>query len=307
MKLRKAVGSVGLVLLAGAVVAACSSSSHSSSQASSQASSTPKASAALSALEGAPSATLGAKSADVTIDLSVSGGVQAALSGGFDFSSGQGSLTMHVSGLPAADASLVPSELPMVFANGSLYLKAVGPISLADGSKPWAQLTPQALQGIFGLIEPKVNLGSFSTIASGNPADLLKILDTPDMKVTDEGSSSVDGTTATKYEAVIDAAKAASGATGQVADLYRALGTSSTPLYVWLDSSGRLIQLETTIHPAGAPTIDLSVGLSNFGTTVSVPTIPPSEVGPLNIPAPSSTSGAATSGTSSSGTSASAG
>jgi hypothetical protein len=284
MRIRNIGAAIGLSAAAGLMAAACSSSSPSSHA--SVASSGGQSAQAVAAVDTSASKTLAAGSADVAIDLSVSGGVTAALSGGFDFANGDGSLDLHLSGLPAAEASLVPSPLPLVFTNGSLYLKAVGPIALADGNKPWAELTPQALQGVLGLVEPKVDFGTFSKIAAGNPADLLKILATPDMTVTSKGSTTVNGAQATEYQVTLNASKAAKAATGPVAQIYRALGSSSAPLDVWIDGQGRLVMLQTKIVPTGAPAVALQVTISNFGTQVTIPPIAPSEVGQLAIPVP---------------------
>ncbi len=288
MTIRKALGALAVMAALGLVASACSSTKSAVVPAK-----VPAPSPAVTAVNQAAPKTLAAGSADVTIDLSVSGGVTAALAGGFDFANGTGSLTMHLSGLPPADASLVPSSLPMVFTNGSLYLKAVGAIALADQKKPWAELTPQSLQSVFGIIEPHVNLGTFSTIASGNPADLLKVLDTPDMTAIDQGTQSVNGVEATAYQVTIDAAKAATDSTGPVQALFRALGASSSPLDVWVDTLGRLVQLQTTISPSGASPVHLSVDLTNFGTAVTVPPIPADEVGQLSLPSASTSTSTA--------------
>jgi hypothetical protein len=202
------------------------------------------------------------------------------VAGPFNFSSKYGTVKLNMTGVgQISPASLLKGPVTTLFVGGDIYVEPTPGSTIAQlaGGKKYIQLTPAVIAGLLSISPTEV-----SQIVS-NPAGLLDILTTPDMAVTDMGSSTVGGAS-TEYKVVVDIAKAAS-APGPYQSLFQALESSSTTssdtLHVYLNSTGEIVHLSTTITipakvgAAATPPITLGVAFASFGVTVPPVTAPP--------------------------------
>jgi hypothetical protein len=294
-----------LGVLAGvAAVAGCSSSSSSSSQ---RAPSSPSFGAqAASTVRAAGPATLAAGSAELTIHLTATnpppaGGkagtgsqssnvaLEGTISGPYDFSSGDGQLTIELSGTVA---QLLGGPLQVTFANGTAYFVPRGTLAnvvqLAPG-KTYASITLQQLAQV-------LNFGPLGSALAGNVGQLFELFDTPVLRAAKLGTSSVDGVPATEYLVDVDVAQAAA-AGGPAASIYSAIQHAASGLktlqeHVWVDSAGRIRQIQVTLTGLQASlawqqgaSLALTVSFGQLGVPVQVSVPPPNEVQPItNLP-----------------------
>jgi hypothetical protein len=292
MQFNKVILGAGVLAMA-AGLSACSSSKTSTTTTSSPHAVTTTTLTPLQKVEHSPAATLSKGSADVS--MSVAGkdvkakvaGISVSfttlnltVAGPFSFASKYGTVKLNMTGAGTiSPASLLKGPVTTLFVGGDIYIEpTTGSLiaTLASGKK-YIQLTPTVLGGLLSISPTEV-----SQIVS-NPAGLLDILTTPDMTVTDMGSSTVGGGS-TEYKVVVDLAQAAA-APGPYQPLFKALDSSGTAsqdtLYVYLNSTGEIVHLSTTITipaKAGAspiPPISLGVAFSNFGVSVPPVTAPP--------------------------------
>ncbi len=278
-------------LLIGLTGASCSGNSgNSSAQTTTPAASTPGSAAARAVVNAASARTISLKTASLQVTLALAGGPDATVSGPFDLANGVGQLTLEVSGAPTTGA--IPNPSTLLYDGGSPYLKATGSILTSfDGNKPWAQLTTASLQQIFCLLQPSSQQSTLAQVASGNPGDLLHVLDTPAMSVTPGRTTMDNGVHVTEYTATIDPAAAEKTASGPARQLFAAMvaGGSWSPFVVGIGPDEALSSLTTTFTSAGKA-VQVGIHLSHFGTPVSVTAPSPAEIGPLNVPGGCATS-----------------
>ncbi len=163
------------------------------------------------------------------------------------------------------------SALPVLVVGTKMYLQLHG---------AWYDLTVNsvaAAQGISGSVE------------SGNPAEAIGLLSQEGAAVSRLGRRKLDGTTMTKYKAVIDFDKRFKPPRGvsfsprYVATFKKLTGTAKLPVDVWVDAAGIVRQERLTIPLSksglksmgleGAPSgleLTMTVGLSDFGVAVTV-------------------------------------
>ncbi|MHB8262591.1 MAG: hypothetical protein ACYDGY_02425 [Acidimicrobiales bacterium] len=283
----KAAGAGTGALMLAAGLAACSSSPKQSTELTTTKAVTTTTLTPLQKVEQSPATTLGKGSAEVA--MSVSGKniktslasfatLDLAVAGPFSFSTKEGTLKLDLKGSGTIDpATVLGGPTTTLFAGGNLYVEpnAGSLVATLAAGKKYIQLNPAGLSTLLGIPATEV-----SAVVS-DPAGLLNILSTPDMAITDMGSSTVGGGS-TEYKAVVNLTSAASQP-GTYQPLFKALsstgGSSSDTIYVYLDSSGEIVHLNTsvTIPAKGATpatTIALGVALSKFGVPVPPVTAP---------------------------------
>ncbi|HUY86292.1 MAG TPA: hypothetical protein VMU77_04205 [Acidimicrobiales bacterium] len=287
MKINRPISAIIAGVILSSMAAACSSNpSHASGTASTTATgSNPVGSLADRAIVNATSAkTIANRTANLNVTLAVSNGPHATVTGPFNLATGQGQLNLSILGSSVVGG--LPNPATLLYAGGNLYLQASGIITSFDGNKPWAQITPTAVQQIFCLTMPGSSTSSLAKLAAGNPASLLHVLDTPDMTVT--ASSNYPGglvSGVSYYTVNINAKAASKTATGEAKQFFDDLASTSTsaPITVGINSSGVLRVLSASFKSSGSDVL-IQMNLSNFGVAVNVVAPSPSLVGPLNLP-----------------------
>lgn len=273
-------------LLVASGLAACSggsSGTHPSAAPRSSTSATAATDPDVAIVNATAAKTLAEKTAQVSLALAVSGGPNVTISGPFDLSQGTGQLSLDVSGTGFQGA--IPNPATLLYSDGDLYLGASGVLLSFDGDKPWAQVTTSALESILCILLPGANTAGIAKIATGNPGDLLDILDTTDMTVATGASTDVDGTTVTDYTVDINPIAAERTSTGVAQEIFQQMSTngSSALVDVGIDSTGVLHSLSASF-PASGHQVQLSLTLSGFGTPVSATAPPRSEIGQISFP-----------------------
>lgn len=172
------------------------------------------------------------------------------------------------------------TKLPVLVVGTKMYLQL-------DGT--WYDVTASSVEAAQGIT------GSFE---SGNPAEAIGLLTQEGAAVTRLGRDKLDGTTMTKYKAVIDFDKKFKPPSGvhfsqrSLENFKKLTGTAKFPVDVWVDSAGIVRQERFTIPLSksglasmglkGAPSgieLTMTVGLSDFGVAVTVK--PPAGAKPL--------------------------
>lgn len=226
--------------------------------------------------------TQGSSSAAIDVDVSVSGtpsfgGLGGAAAGTpvnltvtghgvFDFSAKNGDMTLN---LPSIGAGKPATTLELRLVGGDLYLKSPALQSL-DGGKPWVHVSASSY-----LQKEGQSTGPLGGFATGNPSDVLGLLQHLTGNVTTVGQEQVDGVQTTHYRATIDLTSPGTSTSSTVLSqqLAQALGLADVPVDVWLDSAGRLRQLKTSFDILGL-TVGATEQMGSFGSPVTV-TVPP--------------------------------
>jgi len=220
----------------------------------------------------------------MTVNTSVAGHSFAiTASGAFD--QGQGNLTMDLSsllgsvGLPAGAGS----NINMIFVkeNGDPVLYAQFPFlsSRLPGGKSWIRVDLGTIGQKLG-----VDIGQLLGQAAQNPAQALDMLRASG-NVEQVGSATIDGIATTEYKGTVDLSKAAklSGVPDSVIQrLIDAGAPTSLPVDVWIgngDGFVRRIDLnESATKDGQTVAADVTVDLSDYGTSVSVSAPPADQV-----------------------------
>jgi hypothetical protein len=222
------------------------------------------ASSANAVFGAASKATLGAKTAQVSIQ--IAGTEQASGVGPCEWKIEYCSFTLHIT-IPGSGGAATTSETASeVEAGGDVYYKL--PVGLGgSATKPW---TETSLTG---------TAGSEST-EDEDPSQILLYLKEYATSVIRVGSADVGAVATTEYSANFNPADL-KGATAE----QKALGT--IPLKVWLDGRHRIVQLTETLPVSSSasvptstvpPPTTLTVGFSHYGEAVTVMIPPASEV-----------------------------
>jgi hypothetical protein len=228
--------------------------------------------------------TLAAKNADIALTFKgEAAGKEIGFSGTgvIDFVNQKFQMTLN---LPATDGIAGTIEERLI--DKVLYLKLPAAASAATGGKPWVKVDASSL-------------GSSSSLGSlnQNPADILGSLRSVSSSITTVGTEDIRGVPTTHYKANIDLAKAAaaSGSKGGLdqatIDQYKkALGSTSLPADVYLDSKGLPARFAITVTPApGSATasevgsVSTTIDFFNYGkaNTDAIVAPPASELGTL--------------------------
>jgi len=210
------------------------------------------------------------------------GGTSAAITGDGAFDKGQGSMDLDFgnllqqAGAPAGSGST--ARILYLTENGDpvVYLHLPFLDGNLPGGKSWVRLDLQKTGDALGVNLQKA-LGSSAT---QNPSDALQLLQSQG-SFTKVGSETIDGVQTTHYQGTIDLQKAAAanGASSSLVQRMIAAGVpTQLPIDVWIDGSGYLRQIKETYGGTAAAnsfSTAVTIGLSDYGTTVDV-TAPPS-------------------------------
>jgi hypothetical protein len=257
---------VAAVLLTGCGASASSTATTSSTGA--------KANPVLDAYQ----ATVAAKSADVTLDETVSGTSAGPISltgtGEVDFASGASQFSLAIPSAGTVTLRVLTPDMYMRFP------PALG--SVLPAGKSWVSL----------------NLDTIGKSASGSGSSLSQLSDSAGIGtnslsylkgvsatgVTTVGPATIDGVQTTEYSATIDLTKAASQRDAQVRtaleNLEAQVHLSSVPIQVWIDAQGqvRQIAVQESLTVAGSNySVHLTIGFSGFGAPVDVVAPPASQ------------------------------
>ena len=274
--IRRSPRHVGIGLLLGAglatLAAACSTSpaaapaAHRSPRQVVLASVTDTESASSAAIDitvsvnGTPS--LGGSSSAKPVSASVTG------HGVFSFADKTGEMTFTASS-PGSSSS---GSVQVRKIGDQLYVSSPRLPSL-DGGKSWVVVNVNDFQKAQGQ-----NGGPFGSLSDGDPTQILGLLQRIGASVTEVGTSDIDGVPTTEYRAQIDLAGSGTGSSAVISSQEaQALGLSTIPVDLWVDSAGRARQVSTSFSVIGL-TIKATVGFGSFGTPVSVSAPPSSEV-----------------------------
>jgi lipoprotein LprG len=195
-----------------------------------------------------------------------------AADGDFDFATKAGDMSLTIPAFAGGQDHTVEFRI----VGQTIYLSAPG-LSSADGGKPWLSVDLSSYESAAGSGGPSP-LGG---LTSGDPTQVLQLLDQIGAQVTEIGSATVDGVPTTQYQATVDLSKlggqtAGAGAgSGLGRQFAQALGLGSVPISVWVDNEGQARQVEMNLSFLGIH-VDLSLDLSHFGEAVSV-TVPPAD------------------------------
>ncbi len=280
--MRRSIATLGTAAAACALLlGACSSSSNTSSPP------PPR-----KGIEAVYANTVAAKTARMSLNVSVSGG------------SGADQATFQLTGSGLVDMTDNVAEFNMQLpqtgggieervVGGTVYIKVPPSLSGSLGGKPWASISLSQLANQSGL-------GSLPGVGTGSdPSQILNFLQGVSSSVTKVGPAEVNGVSTVEYRATIDLSKLA-GANPQAGHVLsqaaNLLHLHSIPLEVFVDSSGRLrrmvldmsIDLGAVLGPTGSSSapaspieLKMTVDLSDFGVPVNVVAPPAGEVAPL--------------------------
>jgi len=242
------------------------------------------------AIETAYQTTENAKTADVQFNESV----QATSSSGSNESenvTGSGQMDLTNQNFDISVNSPSGGSVKVLETGGILYVQVPpAAASSVPGNKPWESINLNQVD------EAKLgkSFSQLSSLNSENPTQALSSLATVSDGVNRIGPDTVGGVTTTEYKAEVNLAKVASQAQAKdgakaassVTQEQQALGTSTIPVTVWVDSSGlvRQISQQTPIPAAstgaanGGGTATVTMTFSNFGTAVQLTPPPSSQV-----------------------------
>jgi hypothetical protein len=240
---------------------------------------------AIAVLRQAVAASVASQSADATLGLSISAPGQGSDSV-MTFSGSETFTTppegVFTATLPSASGQGTQTISEILTAN-AVYLQVNG---------TWYSTTAQQALG---------NLGISGSITASNPTQSLALLVQAGNQVAKVGPATVDGQATTEYRVLIDLDRSwahhPNGLTMSPAalrDYEQLIGSSTVPGKVWIDPEGRLRQFVLDM-PLSSSALDkmglkgapkgieevLTMGLSNYGVTVSAIPPPASEVKPL--------------------------
>ena len=215
-----------------------------------------------------------AKSARMTLSATVTTPAQTVTTSGsgiFDWGRRLGQLTFTIP-LQAQSTSITA-----VLDATTVYVQVPGAARSAVGGKPWL----------------KFDISGLGSSGSDDPAQTLAVLEASSTSTQDLGPATVGGVATTHYQAQVDPAKAAAKASPAaqklIAQLPALTGGATFPVDVWVDAHGLPRQLGYVITiqkaPAGSATaaaqafpetVRVTMGLSDYGTPVTV-TVPPAD------------------------------
>jgi hypothetical protein len=219
------------------------------------------------AISGTPSVGLGTGSG-TSSGPSVNESLDA--SGDFDFQSKSGQMTMTVPGTGGSGTTTMEFRI----VDQTVYLHLPQAAALVGG-KPWIKVDLPAYESSVG-----ADGDPFGGATSGDPTQLLQLLQKLGAQVTEVETSTVGGVPTTEYRGTIDFSKllggsGTAGASSIGQGLAQAFGLGAIPVSVWIDNDGRARQVAMNMAVLGLH-LDMTLGLGNFGEAVNV-TPPPAD------------------------------
>jgi LppX_LprAFG lipoprotein len=237
---------------------------------------------ALESVAKAASKTAGTSSAKFHMDVAETigplGPLHFTADGVSDNASRSADMTMDLSSVAALAGGSADQWKGHVIVDGSgktpvLYLRLPALDKYLSGKK-WAKADLGALAQKNG-----VDLGQLlQTAGAEDPTKALQLLQSVG-DVSKVGTETIDGTETTEYSGTVDVKKVASVLGASESKALEKAGVNSIPIDVWIGGDGlvRRIHESFSSSAGGAKaTTDLTIGLSDFGTKVSV-TPPPAD------------------------------
>jgi hypothetical protein len=233
-------------------------------------------------VRNAPDKTVRAGSARVALDVSfTTAGTPNTITGDglADLANRRASITLDIGSLAS---SLGTSSVETYLSADGIFVKLPG--GLATGAKPWVKLNLSTLANQAG-----INLGSLGQLQSADPSQALEFLKgaVGDMKKV--GSEDVRGASTTHYRGTLDLQQASSSvsadARSAVQQAIASLGTSTIPVDVWIDGSGRMRRMKFSVDPDGSgptPPGTVQFEMFDFGVKADVQPPPPDQVTDLS-------------------------
>jgi hypothetical protein len=222
-------------------------------------------------------ATINAKSAKITT--------------AFDVRTAKGTLTSTGSGV--ADWGQRRTQVTQTVTTPGRAPVSVSEVS--DGTDVYLQVPLAARPALGGKPWVRVSLAPYVGSQGGteDPSQILSVLNAQSSSVTKLGSDEIGGVRTVHYRAQLDPTKVAPGAgpaaRQMLAQLPALTGSSTLPVDVWIDGTGKARQLRYSLTlnhpPAGASpaagqafpeTVTMTLGLSDYGVPVQV-TLPPAD------------------------------
>lgn len=224
-------------------------------------------SSAIQQLSQASAATLAAKTARVSVSVSVLAAgksVQINGTGAVNFADKAADLTLTLPGGAGSEEvrQIGTSTYLMVPASARAHM---------PGNTPWVMLDASRVS--------QAELGSsFGTTGVQDPAAALGYLQGA-VSVVRVGTSTVRGVPTTHLRATIDLAKLAAAEGGAAGKAVQALGTNSLPVEVFLDAQNRVRRLMLDLSvPKQAGRLALTEDLYDFGSAVNISAPPAAQV-----------------------------
>lgn len=230
----------------------------------------------------APDETLKAGSAKLSLKVDFSAaGTSGTITGdgAVDLKSGRADVTLDVG---SAGAALGVTTAEAILDKGGIYLKL--PPSVLTGNKPWIKLNLGGLANQAG-----VSVGSLGQLQSADPSQAIQFLRGATSNMDKVGTETLRGDKVDHYRGRLDLKQAADAAPDDAKltlnQTIAALGRSTLPADVWLDSQGRMRKLGFTVDPDGtgpgsSGTVELE--LYDFGTPANVAVPPDNQVTDLS-------------------------
>jgi hypothetical protein len=216
----------------------------------------------------------------ITGSVSLTGAAPITFSGGgdFNFSAGEGRVTLSMAGLPASvEAALHDESLTMteLFKAGSIYIASPLFASKLPGGAGWMKFDIARVGQAMGLDPSSVMSGGV------NPANYLNYLKDAGSAVSVVGHDTVRGASTTHYATTIDLVKVAESQPGANRPQIRAalqkvlaeMGASTVPVDVWIDRHDLVRRIEMAMGVgSGGQRAQMSFRAEyfNFGATPSV-------------------------------------
>lgn len=272
---------VGMALAAAAAFAAAGCGGGGGGGGSSTASTTSGTSSdARAVLAAAPAKVKDANSSKVSFSITVdSDKLEDPLtvpgSGEFDYVTKEGRLTMDCGSVLSAAGQSGNGDMEILTKGSVYYVKWPLLSSAVKAKTPWVSFDITKLDEISG-----IDTSSLRSVNQGDPSQTLVYLKAAGT-VEDQGTEDVDGTSTTKYHAVIDLNRIPSLAPADQRDavaasvktLKETYGISELPLDVWVDDNGLprklFYEISTTVQGSKVKTT-LEMKLSDYGISVDV-------------------------------------
>jgi hypothetical protein len=189
-------------------------------------------------------------------------------SGVFDFRRGRGILSLVVRAGSGAGEDVIVARLRMVRDGGDVYIAVPDSLSERTDRKPWLRIRQDDLV-LFGGFELTV-----PNLLGLDPTAYLDVLVSAAKRVERGGEANLKGLRARRYRARVDLGEALTSripeANREAARrAFRQLGIEVVPVDIWLDRSGRPVQVGFRLG-AEDLTQDFLFEFSDYGMPVSI-------------------------------------
>lgn len=211
--------------------------------------------------------------------------------GAVDNTARQGKMTLDMSAFarsvpsgPLADPTLWHGQEVFDTSHGIvIYMRLPFLNSLAHIDKPWVKLDLAAVGRQLG-----VDVGQFTQLGSGDPAQSLDYLRATSGKVTKVGTEQVRGVTTTHYAATVDLERYPNlvpsskreAMRKSIEKLVELSGRKTIPVEVWVDGQKRVRRMKMAVpskSARGTATTRMTMEFYDFGAPVSVQLPPASQ------------------------------